>query len=1271
MVHLSDETVAALAAGRLLESQLAAASEHLASCDECTDLLAAALDGSTSKRASLDPDGLAGREAPARWPEGAPRQIAEFRLIRVLGQGAMGTVFLGKDELLDRPVAVKLLPGRPGVASGRPAALAEAKALARITHPNVVAVYQSGVAAGFHYVAYEYVRGLDLSRIEKPLPGQRVLRIGRKLASGLGAVHRSNLLHRDLKPANVILAEGDEPKLVDFGLAAFVDSADAGGTPARRIVGTPAYMAPETLRGEPASRASDIYSFGAILFELCSGRSPRTWRRGEHGREASAPLSLAQAAPGVEGALAGVIDRCLDEKPELRPASGEVLREALQALEWAARPRPLRDGNPYRGLEPFDESHQDLFFGRDSDVSAIIDRLKQLAGAAGGLFACRSLLPGRRPLAALSLQLARHCGLSEEAAQEALRSDPARFLRFAPDRVPGTLLLLVDQLEELATQSAADEVEPFCEALLGLTHPASGVKLLLVARADFLPRLASLPRLGVEIPRALHFVRALDADGVRAAIVAPALDQGFHFESEAMVADLARAIAPSTAGLPLLEFALSELWKQRDRAAHRITAASLRAIGGVQGALARHAEETLRKLSPSGREAARRILLRLVSREATRVWKTEGELELANAESRAALEALVAGRLVFVTEREGTPAYELAHETLIESWALLRSWLDRDASWKESIAAATVEWRAAGKLWNPRQLAEVEHVDRAGLTSLQASFLDASRRDARYVQNFRRVVAGAVLLLVCGAAAFWLYLRYQRSADVARHVALAEEAIARAGAMQAEAAVLRSQAFALFDARGPGAADQGSWEQAELVWSRVLARQRAAETSHGDAERALEAAVLRDSGDARARDLLADVIQRRIELARIERDPDRDRLHDYAERLKNLDSDGRRRRALETPALLRLTSAPSGAAVEVARYLEEGRRRVLSPATRLGVTPLSGVQLEPGSYLLSLRAAGLPPVRFPLLVDHESQGRTLASDVPIPAAIPAGYVYVPPGCFLSGDAGQERYRQKFMHAPPLHRICTGGYLIGRHEVTMAEWIDYLEDLPPGERARKTPALPLGRLMLRLARDAAGRWHFTMKPGDRPYAAGEGEPIRYAGRRSLATQDWKRFPVAGIRYRAAEEYLAWLSSTRRLPGARLCDELEWERAARGADDRIFPHGDDLAPGEANYDETYGRVPSAYGPDEVGSHPASVSPFGVFDLAGNVWEWVRSIRVPGEPVYRGGSWYSEETAAYSMNRNVGEQAQEDATIGLRACADLPRDGASVPSSIGDGK
>jgi eukaryotic-like serine/threonine-protein kinase len=181
------------------------------------------------------------------------------------------------------------------------------------------------------------------------------------------------------------------------------------------------------------------------------------------------------------------------------------------------------------------------------------------------------------------------------------------------------------------------------------------------------------------------------------------------------------------------------------------------------------------------------------------------------------------------------------------------------------------------------------------------------------------------------------------------------------------------------------------------------------------------------------------------------------------------------------------------------------------------------------------------------------------------------------------------------------------------------------------------------------------WRLTFQPTVRPYVVRSGEPLRYPERDRRADQDWLRFPVVGISWDDALAYTAWLDRTGRLPRARPCTEREWERAARGADDRRFPHGNRLAPDDANHDATYGRKPLAFGLDEVGSHPASDSPFGVADLAGNAWELARSADAPGEIVLRGGGFYQDQLSSRVNNRTPAEAAMRSAFAGLRVCAD----------------
>jgi len=165
-------------------------------------------------------------------------------------------------------------------------------------------------------------------------------------------------------------------------------------------------------------------------------------------------------------------------------------------------------------------------------------------------------------------------------------------------------------------------------------------------------------------------------------------------------------------------------------------------------------------------------------------------------------------------------------------------------------------------------------------------------------------------------------------------------------------------------------------------------------------------------------------------------------------------------------------------------------------------------------------------------------------------------------------------------------------------------------------------------------------------------------VHYPERTRFVDQDWLRFPVSGVSWHDAQAYVAWLSRSGKLPGARLCEIYEWERAARGADARLYPHGYELGPEDANFDRAYGQKNLAFGPDEVGSHPASDSPFGVSDLSGNVWEWVHLNAMPDSTFYSGGSYYQSFIDARSNNHYTNrDPSLRTPLVGLRVCADPP--------------
>jgi formylglycine-generating enzyme required for sulfatase activity len=371
------------------------------------------------------------------------------------------------------------------------------------------------------------------------------------------------------------------------------------------------------------------------------------------------------------------------------------------------------------------------------------------------------------------------------------------------------------------------------------------------------------------------------------------------------------------------------------------------------------------------------------------------------------------------------------------------------------------------------------------------------------------------------------------------------------------------------------------------------------------------------------------------------------------QRLRAHDPGGGIERAWNRPARLELTTDPPGAQVTVERYeLDQDGHLQPKAESRSRAAPLTE-EFPPGSWRLTLTSPGRALIRYPILLQR-GERRSVRLRLPLASQVPPEFVYVPPGTSLFGSSEEESIRE-FFNSVPLHPVETPGFLIARTETTFADWISFAESLPPEERRARAPRSSATGLngSLQLEATPAG-WRLRIQPASRVYEGLQGQKLRNPARRARSEQDWMRFPVAGISFDDAVAYVRWLDRTRRVPGARLCSEHEWERAARGADARLYPHGNRLAPDDANFDRTYGKDPLSFGPDEVGSHPASRSPFDVDDLVGNVWEWVSSSVLPDEPVARGGSFYFGAITARVNNREAPEQTFRDLAVGVRVCA-----------------
>lgn len=258
-----------------------------------------------------------------------------YRLREVVGRGGMGEVWSATDLRLDRPVAVKLLNAQmASEASVRDRFEVEARSAARLSHPNVVLVYDSGEQDGTPFLVMELLPGRTLADelALGPVDPDRACRIGIEVLSALAASHEAGILHRDIKPGNVLLTAGGTAKLGDFGIAKITEGMNL--TSAGMIVGTAAYLAPERLTGEAASARSDIYAVGVVLYEALSGSNPFHADSAlglMRAVEAHDVAPLCQMRPGLNPSLVATVERAMAKDPGRRFARASDMAAALQA----------------------------------------------------------------------------------------------------------------------------------------------------------------------------------------------------------------------------------------------------------------------------------------------------------------------------------------------------------------------------------------------------------------------------------------------------------------------------------------------------------------------------------------------------------------------------------------------------------------------------------------------------------------------------------------------------------------------------------------------------------------------------------------------------------------------------------------------------------------------------------------------------------------------------------------------------------------------------
>jgi len=271
--------------------------------------------------------------------DGAPAPAAvrllggRYEVGAVIGRGGMGEVRAGVDRRLGRAVAIKLLRAdmahQPAV---RQRFEDEARLAARLAHPNVVAVFDTGEEAGVPYLVMERLSGHTLAdEIEAgPLDCDAVRSAGLQILDALRAAHAAGLVHRDVKPGNVLVCTPGWWKVGDFGIAKSLDVSDPTLTVAGVVLGTPAYLAPERLRGGPATIASDLYATGVVLYEALAGRRPLDEDVPLVARPTATPIDLTDLRPDVPSSLATVVMRAIAPDPAQRYSSAAEMAKALR-----------------------------------------------------------------------------------------------------------------------------------------------------------------------------------------------------------------------------------------------------------------------------------------------------------------------------------------------------------------------------------------------------------------------------------------------------------------------------------------------------------------------------------------------------------------------------------------------------------------------------------------------------------------------------------------------------------------------------------------------------------------------------------------------------------------------------------------------------------------------------------------------------------------------------------------------------------------------------
>ena len=686
------------------------------------------------------------------------KSVRSYEVEDLLGQGGYGVVYRARQSAVLREVAIKvILPKYANSSEFIRRFESEAQVVARLEHPHIVPLYDYWREPDSAYLVMRYLRGGSLRDIidtQGKLPSDVAGKVLEQVGSALTFAHRNGVVHRDVKADNILMDEDGNAYLSDFGIAKEVGT-DAGG--GGNIEGTPAYLAPEQIRGGEVGPQSDVYAFGIMLYEMLSGKRP------------FAELTLAtlvykhlnEPLPMIDHdelnlppQFNAIIQKATAKVPEERyPDAITLVKEFQQTLRQGsatieldleeldfAEFELLETKNPYKGLRAFQQADAADFFGRTAMIQRVLDRLqepvvennflavigpsgsgKSSLVKAGVLPALRSgrvpgsenwfyaeMVPGEVPLEELASALLSVSSSPLPGVVETLREHADGLAMGVYEALPSRenkLLLMIDQFEELFTQVELEsDRQQFLDLILNAVNAEnSPVIIIATLRADFYDRPLLYQGFGELIRARTELVLPLNDEELAETIEGPAHRVGAVVE-EGLIEAIIDDVREQPGALPLLQYALTELFERREGAL--LTTAAYLDIGGTLGALAKRAEEVFRRFNEPGQNMARQMFLRLVTlgegQEDTRRRILQSELLTLG--DREIVEDVIDrfGRYRLLTfdrdEATRSSTVEVAHEALIRQWERLREWLTesrQDVRMERELLHAATDWEAS------------------------------------------------------------------------------------------------------------------------------------------------------------------------------------------------------------------------------------------------------------------------------------------------------------------------------------------------------------------------------------------------------------------------------------------------------------------------------------------------------------------------------------------------------------------------------------------------